>query len=89
MPDKTVKKGRRKILTGTVVSDKSEKTVVVRVERTVKHSTYKKYIRRHKRYHAHDPKNECKVGDVVEIEESRPISKNKRWRVKKTLVKAA
>ena len=83
------KRGQRKILTGSVVSDKMDKTVVVRVERTVKHATYKKYIRRHKRYHAHDPKNSCKVGDVVQIVESRPLSKTKRWRVLKTLVKAA
>lgn len=83
------KSGQRKVLTGTVVSDKMEKTVVVRVERTVKHGVYKKYIRRHKRYQAHDPKNACKVGDVVQIVESRPLSKAKRWRVLKTLVKAA
>ena len=83
------KRGNRKTLTGAVVSDKMDKTVVVRVERIVKHPVYKKYIRRHKRYHAHDPKNQCRVGDVVQIIESRPISKTKRWRVSKTLVKAA
>ena len=82
-------RGRRKTLTGNVVSDKMDKTVVVLVERIVMHTVYKKYIRRHKRYRAHDPKNECRVGDVVEIIESRPISKTKRWRVSKTLVKAA
>jgi len=83
------KRGQRKVLTGTVVSDKMDKSVVVRVERTVRHRVYKKYIRRHKRYHAHDPKNECKVGDIVQIVESRPLSRTKRWRVMKTLVKAA
>ena len=86
MPDKL---GIRKTLTGIVVSDKMDKTVVVRVERKVKHLTYKKYILRHKKYHAHDPKNLCKIGDKVQIIESRPLSKNKRWRVIKTLVKAA
>lgn len=82
-------KGRKKILTGVVVSDKMDKTVVVRVERRVKHPLYKKYVRRHKKYYAHDPKNECKVGDVVEIIESRPLSRLKRWRVLRTVVKAA
>jgi small subunit ribosomal protein S17 len=82
-------KGRKKVLTGVVVSDKMDKTVVVRVERRVKHPLYKKYVRRHKKYYAHDPKNECKVGDVVEIIESRPLSRLKRWRVLRTVVKAA
>lgn len=81
--------GRRRALTGVVVSDTMDKTVVVMVERTVKHPAYQKYIRRRKRYYAHDPKNECKVGDRVEIEESRPLSKLKRWKVTKTIVKAA
>lgn len=82
-------KGRKKVLTGVVVSDKMDKTVVVRVERRVKHPLYKKYVRRHKKYYAHDPKNECKVGDLVEIIESRPLSRLKRWRVLRTVVKAA
>lgn len=82
-------KGRKKVLTGVVVSDKMDKTVVVRVERRVRHPLYKKYVRRHKKYYAHDPKNECKVGDVVEIIESRPLSRLKRWRVLRTVVKAA
>lgn len=82
-------KGRKKVLTGVVVSDKMDKTVVVRVERRVKHPFYKKYVRRHKKYYAHDPKNECKVGDMVEIIESRPLSRLKRWRVLRTVVKAA
>lgn len=82
-------KGRKKVLTGVVVSDKMDKTVVVSVERRVRHPLYKKYVRRHKKYYAHDPKNECKVGDVVEIIESRPLSRLKRWRVLRTVVKAA
>ena len=64
---------------GVVVSDKMDKTVVVRVERRVKHPIYKKFIRRSKRYAAHDEDNAHKVGDVVRIQESRPISKRKRW----------
>jgi small subunit ribosomal protein S17 len=69
----------KRILQGTVVSDKNEKTVVVRVERRFTHPVLKKTIRRSKKYHAHDEGNVHKVGDVVSIEETRPISKNKRW----------
>ena len=81
--------GHRKTLTGVVVSDKMNKTVVIRVERRVLHPRYKKYIRKRKKYKAHDPENRCRVGDVVEIVESRPLSRDKRWRVVRTLVKAA
>ena len=83
------KGGARKRLQGTVVSDGMDETVVVRVDRLVKHPLYKKYLGRRKKYMAHDKQNECKVGDIVEIIESRPLSKNKRWQVRKTLVKAA
>jgi small subunit ribosomal protein S17 len=69
----------KRVLQGTVVSDKNEKTVVVRVERRFTHPVLKKTIRRSKKYHAHDEGNAHKVGDVVSIEESKPISKNKRW----------
>lgn len=69
----------RRILTGTVVSDKCDKTVTVKVERRVMHPIYKKYIARHKKYAAHDEENVCKVGETVRICESKPISKNKRW----------
>ena len=69
----------KRILTGTVVSDKGDKTVVVKVERKVKHPLYGKIIRRSKKYHAHDADNAHKIGDVVFIQESKPISKNKRW----------
>jgi small subunit ribosomal protein S17 len=69
----------KRILQGTVVSDKNEKTVVVRVERRFTHPVLKKTIRRSKKYHAHDEGNLHKVGDVVSIEETKPISKNKRW----------
>jgi small subunit ribosomal protein S17 len=71
----------KRILTGTVVSDKTDKTVTVRVERKVKHPLYGKIIRRSKKYHAHDEGNEFKPGDTVRIEETRPISKTKTWRV--------
>ncbi len=71
----------RRVLQGTVVSDKGDKTVTVLVERRVMHPIYKKYIRTSKKYAAHDEKNSCKAGDVVSIIESRPISKRKRWMV--------
>jgi small subunit ribosomal protein S17 len=71
----------RRILQGTVVSDKNDKTLVVRVERQVMHPLYKKYIKRSKRYAVHDDANKHKVGDVVRIVECRPISRTKRWQV--------
>jgi small subunit ribosomal protein S17 len=74
-------RGIKRQLTGTVVSDKMDKTAVVQVERLVKHPTYKKYIRRSNKFAAHDEENKCNVGDKVVITESRPISKLKRWRV--------
>ena len=75
-------------LTGRVVSDKMNKTVTVLVERKVAHPLYGKFVRRSKKYHAHDETNECKAGDLVLIEESRPLSKTKTWRVTKLLEKA-
>ena len=71
----------KRILTGTVVSDKTDKTVVVQVERRVKHPLYGKIVRRSKKYHAHDEGNEYRNGETVRIEETRPISKLKTWRV--------
>jgi small subunit ribosomal protein S17 len=71
----------KRILQGVVVSDAMDKTIVVRVERRVMHPVYKKFIRRSKKYSAHDETNSAKVGDVVRIEECRPISKNKCWTV--------
>jgi small subunit ribosomal protein S17 len=71
----------RRVLQGTVVSDKNDKTVIVSVERRVMHPVYKKFIRRSKRYAAHDEGNGHKIGDVVFIRECRPISKSKRWEV--------
>jgi small subunit ribosomal protein S17 len=78
----------RRQLLGTVVSDKMDKTVTVLVERVVKHRLYKKYIRRHAKYAAHDELNSCKVGDKVSITECRPLSKNKRFRVSKIVEKS-
>ena len=72
----------KRILQGVVVSDKQDKTVVVKVERRFLHPVMKKTVRRTKNYHAHDEKNAHKVGDQVRIEESRPLSKLKRWRLK-------
>jgi small subunit ribosomal protein S17 len=69
----------KRVLQGTVVSDKNDKTVVVRVERRFTHPLLKKTIRRSKKYHAHDEGNAHKIGDTVFIEETKPISKNKRW----------
>ncbi len=71
----------KRILQGEVVSDKNDKTVVVRVERRFKHPLLHKVVRRTKKYHAHDEANACKVGDIVRIEECRPISKNKTWKI--------
>ena len=71
----------RRILQGVVVSDKMDKTVTVRVERQVMHPIYKKFIRRAKKYTAHDESNVQKIGDLVSIRESRPMSKHKRWEV--------
>lgn len=71
----------RRVLQGTVVSDKNDKTVIVAVERRVMHPVYKKFIRRSKRYAAHDEANAHKIGDTVFIRECRPISKSKRWEV--------
>ena len=78
----------KRTLTGRVVSDKMNKTVTVLVERRVKHPLYGKIMTRSQKYHAHDEKGEFKMGDVVTIEECRPISKTKAWRVSKLVEKA-
>ncbi len=77
----TVSRASRKTRVGLVVSDKMEKTVVVSIERRVQHPVYGKMVRRTKRYKAHDEMNEAKTGDTVRIMETRPMSKDKRWRV--------
>jgi small subunit ribosomal protein S17 len=81
-------RGRRQTLIGTVVSDKMDKTVVVAVERRVTHALYKRHQKRTHRFYAHDEKNECGIGDRVEIVSSRPLSRLKRWRVGRVLQRA-
>jgi small subunit ribosomal protein S17 len=80
--------GIRKHRSGVVVSNKMDKTVVVVVERLVKHPKYKKYLRARKKYKAHDEKNECQVGDRVELIETRPLSREKRWAVRAVVHRA-
>ena len=86
MAEKT--RGRRKRLVGMIVSDKMDKTVTVRVEGLTKHARYEKYLIRSKKYKAHDEQNACRIGDKVLIEETRPLSADKRWRVKEVLERA-
>ncbi|GFN36922.1 30S ribosomal protein S17 [Tepidimicrobium xylanilyticum] len=81
-------RGNRKVRVGYVVSDKMDKTVVVAVETFVTHPLYKKQIRRTTKFKAHDENNECKIGDLVRIMETRPLSKEKRWRVMEIVEKA-
>jgi small subunit ribosomal protein S17 len=81
-------RGIRRQVVGTVISNKSDKTVVVQVERLVKHRMYHKYVRRRSKFAAHDKENACQIGDKVLITESRPLSKTKRWRVSEIVEKA-
>lgn len=81
-------RGKRKVFVGVVVSDKMDKTVVVAVDRLVRHPLYKKVVRRTSKFYAHDEFNECRVGDIVEIMETRPLSKLKRWRVVRIVQRA-
>lgn len=78
-------RGNRKTQIGIVVSDKMDKTVVVKVDRLVKHPVYNKYIRRSAKYKAHDEQNQCKTGDRVLIVETRPLSKDKFWKVRQII----
>lgn len=80
---------RRRVLQGIVVSDKMTKTIGVRVERITRHPKYRKYVRRHKKYLAHDENGEARIGDTVEIRETRPLSKQKRWRLVRVVSRAA
>ena len=81
-------RGNRKVVTGIVVSDKMDKTVTVQVSRRLRHPRYKKFITLSKKYHAHDDKNECGIGDMVRLMETRPLSRTKRWRVTEIVRKA-
>ncbi|MFH1621372.1 MAG: 30S ribosomal protein S17 [Patescibacteria group bacterium] len=85
MTEKSTTRKLRRRLSGLVVSAKSTKTAVVRIDRQVPHPKYGKYFTRSKRFKIHDPKGLAKVGDEVEIEETRPLSKDKRWRFLKTI----
>ncbi|NOY23619.1 MAG: 30S ribosomal protein S17 [Acidobacteria bacterium] len=78
----------RKVRTGSVVSNRMEKSIVVKVEMLIKHPLYKKYIKKSKKYMAHDPENDCNIGDKVEIVETRPLSSRKRWRLQKIIERA-
>jgi small subunit ribosomal protein S17 len=85
----TEERGKRKTLTGVVSSDKMDKTIVVMVNRLIRHPVYKKYVRKRTKVKAHDEKNQCHVGDKVLLVETRPLSKDKRWRVREVLERAA
>ena len=86
--DKDVERNLRKTRTGRVVSDKMDKTIVVAVEDNVKHPLYNKIVKRTYKLKAHDEENSCQVGDVVKVMETRPLSKDKRWRLVEVISKA-
>ncbi len=81
MTNEVKKRAERRKQTGIVTSNKMNQTITVVTDRLVKHELYEKYLKRRSKLHAHDEKNECRIGDVVEIEETRPLSKLKRWRL--------
>lgn len=81
-------RGHRKSKIGTVVSNKMDKSILVTVERKVKHKLYKKYFKKTSKFMAHDENGECSIGDKVRIAETRPLSKNKRWRLEQVIEKA-
>lgn len=89
MPHVGEERNRRQMTVGTVVSDKMQKTVVVEISRLVRHQAYDKMVRRKTRVKAHDEANACREGDTVRLMETRPISKDKRWRVVEILKRAA
>jgi len=82
------KRGKKRQLVGTIASNEMDKTVIVLVERLVKHPLYHKYVRRMSKFAAHDENNACKIGDKVRITESRPISRTKKWRVSEIIKEA-
>ncbi len=81
-------RGRRKSRIGVVVSDKMDKTIVVQIHRQTKHPQFKKYVIRSSKCKVHDPKNECKVGDKIRLVETRPLSRDKRWKLAEILERA-
>lgn len=86
--DTTTEVRQRRVLTGTVVSDKMDKTIVVQVQRRFKHPRYRKYVSERQRYKAHDETNQAKIGDVVRIVSCRPLSREKRWALQTIVEKA-
>ena len=85
---KSAERNLRKIRTGVVRSNKMDKTIIVTVERRIKHPIYGKFVKKTTSFHAHDEKNECTIGDIVKIMETRPLSKTKRWRLIEVIEKA-
>ena len=83
-----MQRGNKRIIKGVVVSNKMEKTIVVRAERLVKHPVFHKYLRRYVKYKAHDEGNTCNIGDKVLIVESKPLSRDKRWRMRAVIERA-
>ncbi len=81
-------RNRRKVRVGKVVSDRMDKTLVVAIERLVPHSTYGRYVRRRTKFKVHDEKNECRTGDTIRFMETRPLSKDKRWRLVEVIERA-
>ena len=81
-------RGRRKVRRGIVISDKMQKTITVKVERQILHPMYKKFIKRSKTFFVHDEENTARVGDFVQIVETRPLSKNKRWRIESIITRS-
>ena len=81
-------RGHRKVRTGRVVSDKADKTIVVNIDRLVRHSLYERIVKRSRRLHVHDEQNDARVGDTVEVMETRPLSKSKRWRLARIVERA-
>ena len=83
-----VERGNKRTIKGIVISDKMDKTIVVKAERLVRHPVFHKYVRKHVKYKVHDKQNQCKLGDTVLIIEARPLSKEKRWRMLEIMEKA-
>lgn len=89
MSEQGAERGHRKSRLGVVVSDRMDKTIVVQIDRMVMHPIYKKYVKQRVKYKAHDERNEARTGDTVVIEECRPLSRHKRWRLKQVTQRAA
>lgn len=88
MAEQEVTGTKKRVMVGTVVSNRMDKSIVVSVERMTKHPLYKKYLKSSKKYMAHDEKNECSIGDIVRISETRPISSRKTWKLVEIIVRA-